>query len=35
LNLQFYTCQKLNIKGTNNLLSFALDNKEYIESFDN
>lgn len=34
-NHRFNICQKLDIKGTNNLLSFALDNKEYIESFDN
>lgn len=34
-NHRFNICQKLNIKGTNNLLSFALENKEFIESFDN
>ncbi len=34
-NHRFNICQKLNIKGSNNLLSFALNNKEYIESFDN
>lgn len=34
-NHRFNICQKLNIKGTNNLLSFAMDNKEYIETFDN
>lgn len=34
-NHRFNICQKLNIKGTNNLLSFALDNKKFIESFDN
>lgn len=33
-NHRFNICQKLDIKGTNNLLSFALDNKEFIESFE-
>ncbi|MFP4047467.1 MAG: helix-turn-helix transcriptional regulator, partial [Bacteroidales bacterium] len=30
-NHRLNICQKLNIKGTNNLLSFALQNKEAIE----
>lgn len=34
-NHRFNICQKLEIKGTNNLLSFALDNKEFIDSFAN
>lgn len=33
-NHRFNICQKLQIKGTNNLLAFAMDYKDFIESID-